>query len=319
MKMFPDPGGGSQVSKDTRRAREDSEDYDEEFESKRDAGYRRFGGAYDWSNSYKEGSKNLGEGSYGFVVASKPPPDSVVKRGEITLREVKILEKLTGKGVAPDLLAAELGSKVSDEVSDLYQGRVAMARVRGSISSDFSRYGDTAGGVKVGDSYWSLRKRLHSQGVAHNDSHPENVIIGKNGEAKFVDFGLSQDNPKAAFSEAIGIFGGDRKFLPRGSVTSKPIGKESGDWQGSRFSQFTEGSLRLGMKIPENSNLERLTRNRLNVFSSMRKLGLSDDEIADIVVGGIRRPDSDYEKGAWGKLSKGDAEELIQIFYKGVD
>lgn len=306
------------ASTGTVKAREDSEDYDEEFEKSLKV-FQKFGGSFDWKSSYGSGSKNLGEGSYGFVVSSKPPPDAVVKRGEVTIREIKILEKLSGKGVAPDLIAAELGKKVADELPDLYEGRVAMNRVRGSVSSDFSRYDETVSGIKVGDSYWALRKRLHSQGVAHNDSHPENVIVGADGKSKFVDFGLSQDNFKAAFSEAIGVFGGDRKFLPRGSVTSKRIGEGSGDWQGARFSQFTDGSLRSGSKFPPGSNLERMSTNRLKVFSEMRKMGLSNDEIADIVVTGIRQKDSIFEKGSWGKLTMNDAKRLIEVLYDGID
>jgi hypothetical protein len=297
----------------TAYAKVDAQEFDQDFKPK-----RTYGSTYDWSQSYEKGSKKLGEGSYGTVIASKPPPPLVVKRGEISENEVKILERLSGKDISPDLISAELGAKISEssafEDKGLFVGRVAMGRVPGEESSEYDSYGTKVGNTTVGDAYWSLRKRLHMEGVAHNDAHRGNVIFDETGKARFVDFGLSQDNPKASLSEAVSFLA-KRRFLPTGSVTPRPLNDRTGDWQGSRFSQFSGDGFK---NVLKGSNLETIIGNRNKVFSKLKDMGFDNNEIADLFTTGIRNTESVYRAGVWQKLTNDDAKTLIETFYEGV-
>jgi len=304
----------SNMSDGTENARSDAREFDEYFTPT-----KKVGPGYDWTKSYEKGSKLLGEGSYGTVIASKEPPPVVVKRGEITENEIKVLNKLNGKGISPQIISAEMGNKIPGakefEEKGLREGRIAMERVSGKESSSSDDYDTPVGKTTVGDAFWSLRRRLHMEGISHNDSHRGNVIFDESGKARYVDFGMAQDNSKAALSEAIGFLA-RRRFLPFGSVTKNPLGTRTGDWQSSRFEQFTGNDFR---NVPPKSNLQIVINNRLKVFSKLRDLGLDDNEIADVVTTGIRNDEKTYEKGPWGKISKGDARDLIAILYEGVE
>lgn len=295
---------------DVLAAREYSQEFDDHF-----APERKFGEKVDWSKSYGPGSDLLGEGGYGTVMLSNPPPPLVVKRGEVSENEIRILEKLKGKDISPTLISAEIGDETPIE-KGMFEGRVAMTRVNGETASSYTDYNDRVGGTTVGDSYWYLRRKLHSSGVAHNDAHSQNVIIDSDGNSRFVDFGLSQDNWKAAFSESIGIFGSSRllPYLPGSQRPSKLRG--SGDWQATRYAQFTgEDS---GEVPPKGSNLEKIIKNRSKVYSRLRELGVSDSEIAEMILTPIRTPEQTFETGPWTKINDKNSKELIGILYKGV-
>jgi len=278
-------------------------------------------GKYDWDSSYASGSRHLGSGGFASVVASKEPPPVVVKRGEVSENEIQILKKLKGKDLSPELIAAEMDTKSGIESKeadiDFYSGRIAMSRVSGKAAEEFNTYNDRVGGTTVGDSYWALRRRLHSNGVAHNDAHIGNVLIDDSGKSRFVDFGISQDDPRAALSEAIGVYA-NRRFLPAGSVTKSPVDRQSGDWQGRRFDQFTE-PLSKATEPSNKSNYARVIQNRTKVYQALKELGLSNDDIAEVVIHGIRRPLSSFNSGPWGKISKEEAMKLIQLVYQGVE
>jgi hypothetical protein len=295
---------------DVVSAREYSQEFDEYFVPK-----RKFGDTVDWSKSFGPGSDLLGEGGYGIVMLAKPPPPVVVKRGDISENEVQILAKLSGKGISPKLIAAERGDEDPSE-KGVFEGRVAMSRINGETASSYSDYQSKVGNTTVGDAYWSLRRKLHVSGVAHNDAHEQNVIIDSKGNARFVDFGLSQDNWKAALSESIGILRSSR-LLPPSSELEKPvILKDSGDWQATKYSQFVGNSS--GGLPPKGSNLEIIYSNRNAVYSRLRKLGLSNSEITQMVLTPIRSPVQRFDEGPWKKINDKVAEELIGIFYAGV-
>jgi hypothetical protein len=257
-------------------------------------------------------------------MVSKPPPALVVKRGEVSESEAKILEKLNGKDISPRLVSAEIdklhrGSREGD--IDFYPGRVAMTRVSGKAVEDFNEYdptyGTKVGNTTLGDAYFLLRKKLHESGVAHNDAHIQNVIVDDKGKARFIDFGLSQDDPRAALSEAMGILA-DRKLLPQGVLLRRPLDDRSGDRQGRRLEPYTQPIKDL-LKGGTNTNLEKVVRNRTKVYSELAKLGLSKDEIAELVVHELNQPISSYNKGAWSKVSKEDAMRIIPLLYEGVN
>ena len=50
----------------------------------------------------------------------------------------------------------------------------------------------------------------------------------------------------------------------------------------------------------------------------MRKFGLNDQDITDVMFHGIRSKDSDLEKGAMGKLSNDQAKKIIEDLYDGI-
>ena len=60
------------------------------------------------------------------------------------------------------------------------------------------------------ESYVSARKKMHLKGIAHNDAHEGNFMYDfKSKKGTLIDFGLAQDNPKAALKEAIGMVTGN--------------------------------------------------------------------------------------------------------------
>jgi hypothetical protein len=299
--------------------RQDAREFDHDF-----IPTDKFGKDYDWSQSYESGAKGLGSGSYGNVMLSKPPPALVVKRGEVSESEVKILEKLNGKDISPKFVSAEVNKyTVMAREGDIefYEGRIAMTRVPGKAVEDFDdndpAYGTKVGSTTLGDAYFLLRRRLHESGVAHNDSHIENVIVDNKGKARFIDFGLSQDDPRAALSEAIGILA-DRKLLPQGVVLKRVLDDFSGDRKGRKYKAYTQPIKDL-LKGGTNTNLEKVVRNRTKVYAELAKLGLSKDEIAELVVHELNQPISSYNKGAWSKVSKKDAMRIIPLLYEGVN
>jgi predicted unusual protein kinase regulating ubiquinone biosynthesis (AarF/ABC1/UbiB family) len=147
-------------------------------------------------------------------------------------------------------------------------------------------------------------------GIAHNDSHGGNIIVDERGFPRFVDFGLSQDNPKAALSEA---FGGivNRTVIPPGAVVQGGI---RSDIQASKVR--VSGIKDSAAGRPE--NLNRIYSNLSNVKTHLKKLGMSNDEIAQVMASGIRNPESSYNKGAWGKLTNEEALKVIGMLYDGV-
>ena len=284
----------------------------------------KFGKNHDWSQSYESGAKSLGSGSFGNVIVSKPPPAEVVKRGDVSESEIKILEKLSGKDLSPELVSAEINKftiMAREGDIDFYQGRVAMSRVPGKAVEDFDdndpSYGTKVGDTTLGDSYFLLRKKLHESGVAHKDAHVQNVIVDNKGKARFIDFGLSQDDPRAALSEAMGILA-NRRLLPQGVLLKRPLDDYSGDRQGRKFKPYTQPMNEL-LKGSTGTNLEKIVRNRTKVYSELAKLGLSKDEIAELVVHELNQPISSYNKGAWSKVSKEDAMRIIPLLYEGVN
>ena len=279
----------------------------------------KLGGSYDWKQSYESGSKGLGSGLYGAVIASKPPPSVVVKRGEVGENEVRILEKLSGKDITPKLISAEMNKSAEFNNAGYYPGRIAMSRVKGKPAEDFDSYESPVGNTTVGDSYYALRKKLHEQGVAHNDAHVGNVIIDDKGKARFVDFGVSQDDPRAALSEAIGVLS-VRYLLPPGAMLRKPLNENSGDFQARDNKQFylPPSATATSKGTTPQTNLGKIIRNRIKVYTEMEKLGLNKDDIAEVVTHSLDQPLSSYNKGAWGKIGKDDAARLISILYEGV-
>jgi serine/threonine protein kinase len=190
----------------------------------------------------------------------------------------------------------------------LKEGRIAMSVVPGKelmgMKSD-TKIGNTT----AGDAYWKARADLHRLGIAHNDSHPGNLLIDKDGKGRWVDMGLAHDHPGAALAEALGVL---RK--PAGA-----IGVGAGDWQGQGWAAKTGNSDgRVTSFAPE--NLKRMQSNHdTKVLPFLQSKGLTNDEIGTVMTNGIRRPPTEYTtmKG-FDKLNDNDALQAINLLYDGV-
>jgi serine/threonine protein kinase len=156
---------------------------------------------------------------------------------------------------------------------------VAMERLAGtSLLSTI-----TTGSVKdVHDIYWSAKAKLHKLGIAHNDSHAGNFIIGPDGKGKFIDFGLAVISPKNALSEALG----------------GPTGSDG------------QSSPREGMVF------NRIVKNLAAVRTKMANDGLSPNEIKSLERSG-NRP-TIVTGAAWEKMSDEQANKYLTLLYEGV-
>jgi len=276
---------------------------------------------YGWDDSYRSGSKLLGEGAFGTVLR-EPNKGNAVKRGDIGKNEPTLLKRIGEVDLGPKLLAAQLDGAGDEPGSKL--GRIAMSVLPGSPIK-FKAPDEEINGVKVADAYWIARAQLHRMGIAHNDMHVENVFIDRKGKGRFVDMGLSQDSPKAALAEAMGAF--DR---PSGATATRaPGAKGQGDWQVRRWEgsggqllargqgrgATPAGRAALRQKAPV---LAEVVDNKAAVMFEMKRDGFTNDDIATIMDHGIRSSMTTYEKGVWGRMSNDQAQKYINLLYEGV-
>lgn len=277
-----------------------------------------------WSDTTKSGAKKLGEGAFGTVIKD-PKGTYAVKRGDISDTEAKIVQKIGDLDLGPRLIAADIDGpgNSSNPGVDIRRGRIAMSVVPGNPIGQSRKPDDEIGGVKVADSYWTARAKLHRLGVAHNDMHIDNVLIDRRGNGRFVDMGLAQDNPKAALSEAMGAFN-----PPRGSNADRisARGAGDGDWQVRRYNG-TGGKVMARAQTSEAGRRElqerapvaaRVLDNKNEVQYKMLRDGFSKDDIATVMDHGLRNPLSTYEKGVWSRMTNEQAQGYIDTLYDGV-
>lgn len=259
------------------------------------------GGAYDWESSLRGGSKLLGQGAFGTAILDKTK--NVVKRGSLGPNEARIIEKVGKLGLGPELISSQLDG--DGQLSGTKIGRMAMTRVPGSPIGRRQ-------GPEIERAYWTARAALHRAGVAHNDMHIENVLVDRKGQGRFVDFGLAQDNPKAALAEAFGVFG-------RSNV---------GDWQVRRWRNLGGRDLDNASKTTSEAvkrefasrfpTAAKVLANKERAILKMKQFGLNDRDIENIADHGIRRKDESFEKGSMGKLTYQQAQDVIDTLYLGI-
>lgn len=256
------------------------------------------GEKFDWK-AHLENSELGGRGAFGMVMLGGKV---AVKRGDIGRNEALNMKQAGEKGIGPKMIRAELGRKIgkSDVFDDLYLGRIAMERAKGTAMEDFLSPREKVGNTTVGDSYWALRKRLHKElGMAHNDLHEGNVFINpKTGKAMAIDFGLSQKNVFAALAEALG-----------------PFAKESeGDFQAKR------AEVGYRDKLSDNPrNFQRMYSNLNKVKGFLMGQGFDANEIEGFIENGIRWDPSHFRIGSWNRMTEKDAAKAIDLLYEGVD
>lgn len=318
-----------------------SKDYDSKLEGEK---LTRLGskGYEGWKESESPGALPVGQGSYGKVTAN--PDGTFVKRGIITEAEARILAKVGGKDLGPGLIAADLNGRVKTDGDDidsdlrevehmgLRHGRIAMTRVPGQVLDDLaSGPNDRIAGIPAADVYWRAMANLHRLGIAHGDPHPGNLMVGdKTGKGRWVDFGLSQESPKAALAEALGSFASE-SVLERGNykrhLPDEASGQISpGNWQTREWwvagtwevdnVSNRDRAKELKDKLPV---LARVNSNRAKVEKALRdKFGLTEDEIAAVYAHGIRSPLETFSQGPWSRISEQDAQSLVELLYKGI-
>lgn len=297
--------GGQQVSSSTREARIGAKYFDQDFSPEKTVSGKATD--YDWEINARTGD-NGRRGGFGSVLYQG---DTVVKRGDIGAKELEIIRKAGEAGIGPQLIYGEIGARKERFGSiDIHSGRVAMTRVPGTEIGEFTNFKEKVGDSTVGDTFWRARASLHRLGIAHNDSHGGNIIVDSHGVPRFVDFGLSQDNPKAALSEA---FGGivNKTVLPLGATIQGGLRKDI---------QATQVKVS-GIGAPASErpdSLSRIYSNLTTVKTHLKKLGLSNDEIAQVMASGTRNPESFYNKGAWGKLTNEESQKIIGMLYDGI-
>jgi hypothetical protein len=295
----------SKATGNTVYAKQDAVDFDKNFKPA-----KHQGGTYDWNETTKPGTKKIGEGSFGTVLMTKGPPPVAVKRGEVSKEEAAIIDKVGKANIGPRLIAGDLAAGGSMRYGvRMGQGRIAMSVVPGKELMGM-RSNVKVGNTTAGDAYWAARADLHRLGIAHNDTHPDNLLIDETGKGRWVDMGLAHDNPRAALAEALGVM---RK--PPGSV-----GVGRGDWQSASWEINTGLSRDLTAANNAPRNLRTMMRNNIEtVRPFLRSKGLSDDEIGTVMTYGIRQDPSSYNTTpGFNKLSDADALQAINLLYTDV-
>ena len=299
------------ASTNTKWHRQDAKDFDSDFKPTQTLGNKK----YDWSESYGPGTKELGSGSFGQVMKTKGPPPLAVKRGEVGKDEAALIDKVGKADLGPKLVSGQVSvSKFAKPDETIHAGRLAMTIVPGRDLND-RKAEERVGNTTVGDAFWKARGDLHRLGVAHNDMHPGNVFVDSKGKGRFVDMGMAQNNPKAALSEAMGAFEPHKEWNVPTRVND--IGEpDRGDWQVKRFKDMTGVRSKFPSDAPE--TYRKINSNRIDLENRMRRDGLSNEEIGQVMGSGIRNKESVYKDGVWTKISDEQAKSYIDDLYKGV-
>ena len=254
----------------------------------------------------------------------KTKDGEAVKRGNIGHNESELIDRVGKADLGPKLISATLDG--FGYQPGTARGRVAMTLVPGSPIGN--KAGDkTVGrtGKNVADVYWEARANLHRLGIAHNDMHIDNVFIDRTGKGRFVDMGLAQGTPKAALAEAMGAF----DQVPRGTVKNiKPeVGARPGDWQmkrwkgsaGREFTRAEAGTASAKADFAKDFPVAaRVLNNKDKAIQKMKSFGLNDQDVSDIMTHGIRSTPESFERGAMGKLTNKQAQEVVNTLYEGV-
>jgi hypothetical protein len=295
------------ASGDTQWGRDNASDFDKTFKI-----YKRIRGdkdSIDWNNSIKNG-KPIGEGQYGAVLKVG---NMAIKRGEVGGEEANIIKKVGEAGIGPKLHGAEISTKLrKGEGIDLHKGRIAMSIVPGKPLGDVDPDQKVAGKNAV-DIYWKSMADLHRLGIAHNDAHPYNLMVDNKGNGRWVDFGYSQQNPKAALAEALGSFSRSTK--------ERDGNWQAIDWKVSGLGKYNEAKRVGGFAEIRQRNpiFGKVMNNMTGVEQElMRKHGLTRKEVDQMMDHGIRSELSSYTKGPWGKITDSQAQNLLNTLYDGV-
>jgi hypothetical protein len=303
----------------TRYAKGDARDFDSDLSSKN---LRRSGEkTYDkWSDSYGSGASKVGEGSFGSVIRNED--GTYIKRGAISDTEAELINRLGKADLGPRLIAADINGKHDwhdEDFVDIRNGRIAMTGVPGKPIGETAFPDTKLGGRNAADVYWSAMGNLHRTGIAHNDAHIDNILVDDKGKGRWVDLGLAQANPKAAFLEAFGTF----------TPANKSGGSnwKEGNWQTSRWratgveEYFKRNDFGRGKEFLEDGKYKELRtviENQPKVLNKLRSMGFTVSEIDKLIKTPIRSTPETFQQGPWAKMTDAQAMELIKTFYDGI-
>ena len=161
---------------------------------------------YSIPDKFSTNLTKIGEGFFGEVFLDNKNPDVVIKYdkreifGDAKRNEIDNQKVAADLGLAPKILAEE-------------EKAVAMEFKKGA-ALDYNNK------EQIDEAIRSIRK-LQKAGIAHNDTHNENVIVGEDGKITLLDFGLSKRGPEAVEKEALESF--TFSFLLNRSSFSKAI------------------------------------------------------------------------------------------------
>jgi hypothetical protein len=301
------------VDSKTVATRESAKQFDDNMGPSKREGDKEYTG---WDGSYGSGAQRIGRGSFGLVV--KNSDGTFVKRGDISDKEADLIRRVEEKDLGPKLVAADIdGPPKGDKVPgySMRTGRIAMSEVPGKTMGLAEPDKKWGGRVNTADIYWKAMADLHRMGIAHNDAHPNNLIIDDAGKGRWVDFGFGQASPKAALAEAMGVFygtgqGGNwqtRGFKGTGVKVAEeafsPGGTDSKEWKQFKATYPVVSRVWENIKAAEDKLIE---------------LGLKKRELRDIGTQGIRSPLESFDKGVWGKLTDQQAQEILDTLYNGI-
>lgn len=300
----------------TRYERGNAKDFDKDLETKslRRVGDKNYNG---WEDSSKSGSKAVGEGSYGTVM--KNADGTYVKRGAISDTEADIIKTLGERGIGPKLIAADINGKHDwhgEDFVDIRNGRIAMSKVPGRPMGENAGPDTMFGDKQAADIYWKAMGDLHRLGIAHNDAHIDNIMVDGKGVGRWVDLGLSQKSPKAAFAEAYGTFSPGAKTFGGSGNYQTPRWSATGikDWENTKATNPWDED-RFLSQYPV---FGRVVQNRSKVAGELRKMGFSVREIEQIQNTPIRSNLDVFTQGPWAKMTDQQAQKLTNLFYDGI-
>lgn len=320
-RIKPETSGPGSATGNTKWARLDAEDHDNDLGKVRREGNTKYDG---WKDSYGSGAKKIGEGSYGTVIRN--PDGTFVKRGDISDTEAALIKKLGDAGIGPKLIAADINGPAKyhqENFVNVRNGRIAMGQVPGEPMGAISKADTQFGGKNAADIYWKAMAGLHRMGIAHNDAHIDNILVDNKGKGRWVDLGLSQANPKAALAEAMGVF----NTLKGAEATRVSGAAGQGNWQTRRWEgtgiQAAEKARAAGGKewaefMRRFPVASQVWENRPAAQYKLMNMGLSRSDVSTIIDHGIRSTPESYTKGPWAKLTDAQAQEVLNILYDGI-
>jgi predicted Ser/Thr protein kinase len=140
----------------------------------------------------------LGKGAYGLVYGDGNKVLKEVRKGmgqSRIPREVEFQQVAHGLGVAPKVLAYS-------KKGILMEVAPGMTALQSKLAQD-GEYMKQADWAKYHDAKGKALLSLHKVGIAHNDSHPENIFYDKaTNKVTIIDFGLATRNtPSDLFQE----------------------------------------------------------------------------------------------------------------------
>lgn len=139
--------------------------------------------------------KFLGVGASGYVIHVKSNKNcdfnatvKISKKHKRVENEIEILEKLSNCSYVPKLLFSSVVSSVNYVVTEFLSGYDVLVNLK-------KRHDTILIGRIIRNLIDGLNE-LHSNGVAHRDIKPHNIMYNSLGHIKFIDFDLSYSLPK---------------------------------------------------------------------------------------------------------------------------